>query len=81
MSDKLIAGLVTAVAVAPVCAVCIFGPAALASAAAGIAGWLGGLDPVVITGLAVLAGIAAYGVVHRRRSRRVGPSQEGEINR
>lgn len=70
MSDKLVAGFVTAVFVAPFCALCILGPAIFASIFAGVAGWLGGLGPVVTTGLVLVAGIAVYRSIRRRNARR-----------
>ena len=79
MSEKLVAGLVTAAVVAPLCAVCILGPAVLASIFAGITGWLGGFDPVVTTGLVLAAGIAVYGIVRRRRAQRLPMTSRGEV--
>ena len=67
MSDKPIAGLVTAAAIAPLVAVCCLGPAAVVSAFAGIAGWFSGANAVTVTGLAILGAILAYGIVRRRR--------------
>ena len=81
MQDKLAAGLVAAIVVAPVCAVCILGPAVLASVLAGITGWIGGLDPVLVAGLAILAGIAVYGIVRRRNSRPAQASRLRGISR
>jgi len=69
MSDKPIAGLVTAVAIAPLLAVCCFGPAVVASAFAGIAAWFSGANAVTTTGLAILAAILAYGFVRRRTAK------------
>lgn len=78
MSDKLIAGFVTAVVVAPICALCILGPAIFVSIFAGAAGWLGGLGPAVTTGLVVVAGIAVYRSVRRRKGRHRRPMTAGE---
>ena len=63
MSDKPIAGLVAAVAVAPLCAVCILGPAILGSAVTSVAGWLGDLNLIAAT--AAVGGLAAlvFGVL------------------
>ena len=80
MGDKLVAGLVTAAVVAPVCALCVLGPAILTSMFAGIAGWLGGFDPVVTTGLVLVAGIAVYGIVRRRRAQRPPMTLSGEVS-
>jgi hypothetical protein len=54
MDEKLVAGFVTAAVVAPVCALCILGPAALASIFAGVAAWLGGFDPLVAAGMVLV---------------------------
>jgi hypothetical protein len=80
VGEKLIAGLVAAAVVAPVCAVCILGPAVLASIFAGITGWLGGFDPVVTTGLVLVAGIAVYGIVRRRRAQRSPMIPRGKVS-
>ena len=42
MDDKIVAGAVTAVVVAPICAFCILGPAVVGSLLGGISGWIGG---------------------------------------
>ena len=54
MSDKPVAMLVTAAVVAPICALCVVGPAFLFS---WLGGLVGGLDPVVATGLAIVGAI------------------------
>lgn len=75
MSEKPIAFLVTAVAVAPLCAVCILGPAALGAVATGLAGWIGGLGPITTTGTAVGAAAVVYGVVRWNRARAIAKSR------
>ncbi len=72
MSDKLIAGAVTALGVVPICAVCILGPAAVGSMVAGAFGWIGGLGPVLTTGLAIIFGYFIYGIVRRRKPLALG---------
>ena len=69
MHDKIVAGAVTAVVIAPMCAVCILGPAVVGSVLGGISGWVGGLSPVLTTGLALATGILVLGIVRRRRTR------------
>ena len=69
MRDKLVAGLVTAAAVGPICAVCILGPTFVFS---WVSGLFSGLSPVAATGLAIIAVILAYGLLRRRQARRVG---------
>jgi hypothetical protein len=80
MGEKLVAGLVTAAVVAPICAVCVLGPAVLASIFAGITGWLGGFDPIVTTGLVLAAGIAVYGIVRRHRAQRSPMAPRGKVS-
>jgi hypothetical protein len=80
MSDKLIAGLVTAAAIAPICAVCVLGPAAVGSSLAWVSGWFMGLDPVATTGLGIIAAIVVHGFFRRRRGRlATGSSVPGEV--
>ena len=69
MSDKLMAGLVTAVVIAPVCVACALGPAVLASFFGGMFGWMAGLDPIPVIGLTIIAGIAVHSLVRRKRTR------------
>ncbi len=77
MSDKLVAGLVTAAAVGPICAVCILGPTFIFS---WVSGFFAGLSPVVATGLAIIAVILAYGLLTRRKRRSGSPScREGDL--
>ena len=70
MDDKLVAMLVAAAVVAPICAVCILGPAIVGGFLAGWFGWLADLDAALVT---VLGGLAAVGVLgyfkYRRRPR------------
>lgn len=80
MNEKLIAGLVTAAVIAPVCAVCVLGPVVLASIFAGVTGWLGGFGPVVTAGLVLVAGTAAYGIIRRRRARRFPMIPRGKVS-
>ena len=70
MDDKPIAMLVTAAVVAPICVLCILGPAILGSAVGGVFAWFAGFDPVVALGLAVIGAILAYGYNRGRRDRR-----------
>ncbi len=81
ISEKLIAGLVTAAVIAPVCAVCVLGPAVLASIFAGIAGWLGGFDMIVTAGLVLVLGITVYGFIRRRGAGRTATRETGEASR
>lgn len=69
MSDKSVAFLVTALAVAPVCALCILGPAVVLS---GLAGWIGGLGPVGAAGVAIAVAAIVLGFVRWRNRARPG---------
>ncbi len=69
MSDKPVAGLVTFLAVLPICAVCFLGPIGLGVVFGGAWGWLTGLDPVLIAGAALIGAILAYGLVRKRNER------------
>lgn len=71
MGEKLVAGLVTAAVISPVCAVCVLGPAAIGSLFAGIFGWLGGFEPLPTIALMTAAGAGALVYRHflRRRMR------------
>ena len=69
MDDKPIALLVTAAVVAPICALCILGPAILGSAVGWVSAWFGSFDPVAALGLAVIGAILEYGFFYRPRDR------------
>ena len=70
MSDKAIAGLVTAAVVAPVALLCCLGPVVLGSIFGGIVGWIGGLNLVAAAGMALAIGLFAYGFLRWRKARR-----------
>ncbi len=70
MSDKPVAGLVAAVAIAPVVALCCLGPAFLGSAVAWVSGWFSGLDPVTTTALAIVAAVLVIALLRRSKARR-----------
>ncbi len=69
MGQKIIAFLVVATVVAPLCALCIFGPIILGSAIAGVAGWISGFDILVAAGPAIIVGAVLYGFVSWRRGK------------
>lgn len=69
MGEKLSAGIVAVALVAPLCTVCIVGPAFLASTIAGISGWFVGLSPVLTTGLAIIVAIFVYGLLRKKKLR------------
>ena len=68
MNGKFMAGVTTAIVVAPVCAVCILGPALIGSFLGGFAGWFGGLDPLAVAGLAMAIGVLAIVIAKRRHA-------------
>jgi hypothetical protein len=78
MGEKFVAGIVTAAAIAPICAVCILGPAAIGSLFAGAFGWLGDFGPLGTLALMIAAGAGV--LVTRdflRRRRQAPPNREG----
>lgn len=76
MGEKLVAGIVTAVAISPICAVCILGPAAIGSLFAGAIGWLGGIGPLATAALMFAAGALVYRHF-RRKGTQAPPNHEG----
>ena len=71
MSDKPVAFFVTALVIAPVCSVCILGPAVVGGFLAGWFGWLADLDIALVTVLGVL------GYFKYRRRRPPNPVRSG----
>ena len=66
MSDRPIAMLVTAAAIAPICALCVLGPAVLGALLAGAFAWLGDAGPVLTIGLMIVTGLLVYRTIRRR---------------
>ncbi len=66
MNEKLVAGMVTAAGIAPLCAVCVLGPAAIGSALAGAFAWLGGAGPSLTVAVMAATGLLVYRTVRRR---------------
>lgn len=60
MNDKLVAGVVTAAANTPICALCVLGLAAVGALFAGTVGWIGDIGAF---GIVLMMAVAA-GVVH-----------------
>jgi uncharacterized membrane protein len=75
MSDQPTAGLVTALLVAPICALCILGPAILG----GVIGWVSGNGPLVTALVVVFVGAGAIAVKYWRR-RRVAAKATGNAD-
>ena len=69
MGDKPIAGIVAAVAIVPVCAVCILGPAVVGSVIGSAFGWIGDINPFPVAALATIG--AAIGVVWTKKRRQI----------
>ena len=78
MSDKPIAMLVTAAAIAPICALCVLGPAVLGSLLAGAFAWLGDAGPVLTIGLTIVAGLLVYRTIRRRKVRTQDRAERSE---
>lgn len=66
MNEKLMAGIVTAAGIAPLCAVCVLGPAVIGSAFAGAFAWLGGFGPLLTVAVMVAAGLLVYRTLRRK---------------
>lgn len=80
MSEKPIAGLAAAIVIAPLCAVCVLGPAVIASIFTGVAAWLGGFGAIVTASMVLIAGTAVYGFVRKRKLRGAPPQPTGEMS-
>ncbi len=80
MSEKILAGLFTAVVVAPICALCILGPAFFGSLLAGALGWFGWLDPVLAAGVMIMGAAVVFGLARKwnARARHAGSSVSNE---
>ncbi len=78
MSDKPIAMFVTAVGIAPICALCILGPVVLGSLLAGAFAWLGDAGPVLTMGLMIVAGLLVHRTIRRRKGRTRGRAERSE---
>lgn len=69
MGENLGAKIMAAVAILPICAVCILGPLAIGSLFGGALGWLGGFGALATVALMIAAGGLAYREILRRRTR------------
>ena len=81
MREKLITGLVAAAVTAPLCALCVLGPAVIVSIFTGISAWLGGFDWIVAAGLAFVAGVAVFAIVRRHKAQRAPAKPAEGMNR
>ncbi len=68
MNEKPTAGVVTAIIIAPLVALCCLGPVFIGSAVGGLMGWLSGQRLVMAGVLALLAGAVGYAVMRWRRA-------------
>ncbi len=73
MGEKFVAGIVTAAAIAPICAVCILGPAAIGSLFAGAFSWLGDFGPLGTIALMIAAAAGVLVIRHFSRRRLRAP--------
>lgn len=76
MNDKLVAGIVTAGAITPLCAVCVLGPAAIGSLVAGAFGWLGEVGPLLTVALMAAAGFLVHRTLRRRHQPNGGAGED-----
>lgn len=76
MSDKPIAGLLAAIAVAPLCLVCVLGPAAFVAAGGWFLAWLGGFGMPLIASVVAIGGWLAWHALRQRTAARKAPKGE-----
>ena len=69
MSDKPLAGVMTAIIITPILAVCCLGPVIFASALGSVFAWFAGFNAFAVAGLALIAGGVGVAFVKRRRAR------------
>ncbi len=67
MSDKPVAAFVAALAIAPICAICILGPAFIGSVLASIFGWFAGPRVIGLAIIMVALGAGLYLLVKRKQ--------------
>ncbi len=67
MSEKPVAALVAALAIAPICAVCILGPAFVGSALTSIFGWFAGPRSIGLVIIVMALGVGLYLVLKRKQ--------------
>lgn len=76
MSDKPLAGLVAAIAIAPLCAFCVLGPAAVVAAGGWFLAWLGGFGMPLIAAVLAVGGWLAWRILQRRSAAREAPKRD-----
>jgi hypothetical protein len=69
MNEKSSANFVAAALIAPLVALCCFGPVVLGSLLGGVAGWLGGLSFFEVASATAGAAVAVYAFLRWRRTR------------
>lgn len=69
MSDKPMAGAMTAIIITPILAVCCLGPVIFASTLGSVFAWFAGLDPFAVAAVALIAGGVGVAFAKRRRAR------------
>ena len=80
MEETWAVGIVSAVMISPICAVCILGPAAIGSLFAGAAGWLGGFGPLATVALMIATGALVTRHILRKKTRAL-PDHEGSAGK
>ncbi len=69
MSDKPMAGVMTAIIITPILAVCCLGPVIFASTLGSVFAWFAGLDPFAVAAVALIVGGVGVAFAKRRRAR------------
>lgn len=80
MSDKPLAGLMAALAVAPLCLVCVLGPAAFVAAGGWLLAWLGGFGMPLIAAVVAVGGWLGWRALKRRSAARKARRREPAWN-
>ena len=70
MNDRSLGLIVAAIIAAPICVLCIAGPAVIALVAGSVAAWFTGAKALVFVGLLAGMGMLAWRVYTRRRALR-----------
>ena len=81
MDDKPVGFLVGCLVVAPLCSICVLGPAAIGGFLGGWFGWIGDLGGLQIVTFAVVAAILCLGVSRYWRAQKRSTLVDTETNR
>jgi len=80
MSDKPVAGLVAAMVVGPLMAICCLGPILYASFAAGLFSWFSGIPPLRIALVMGIVAAAAFFLIRWRKRLRADTNTMRELS-